>query len=61
MAETEKLGKTGWATLAFLVLAIVAVLLWGMSAAIYLGLLGTAVVLVALVLLCLGDTFKLRN
>jgi len=61
MPHTEGLGKTGWAALAFLLLGIVAVVIWGFGAAIYFGLFGTAVALVVMVLLCLGDAFKLRG
>lgn len=58
MPHTEGLGKTGWAALAFLLLGILAVVIWGFGAAIYIGLFGTAVALVIMVLLCLGDTVK---
>lgn len=56
MPETEGLGKTGWLLLGLLVLSIVIVAIFGLAAAIYIGLLGTAAALVVLVLLCLGDT-----
>jgi hypothetical protein len=58
MPHTEGLGKTGWAALAFLLLGILAVVIWGFGAAVYIGLFGTAVALVIMVLLCLGDTVK---
>jgi hypothetical protein len=58
MPETEGLGKTGWAALALLVLGIVLVVVFGFAAAIYIGLIGTAALLVVIVLLCLGDTIK---
>ena len=58
MPETEGLGKTGWALLGVLVLAIVAVATFGFAAAIYIGLLGTAAALTIMVLLCLGDTIS---
>jgi hypothetical protein len=56
MPETEGLGKTGWGVLAALVLAIVVVATFGLSAAIYLGLLGTVAAMATLIVLCLGDT-----
>ena len=58
MPETEGLGKTGWAALALLVLGIVAVVMFGFAAAIYIGLIGTAVILTVIVVLCLGDSLK---
>lgn len=58
MPETEGLGKTGWAALAFLLVGILAVVVWGFAAAIYIGLIGTAAALVIMVMLCLGDTLK---
>ncbi len=56
MLETEGLGKTGWALLALLVLCIAIVATFGLAAAIYIGLIGTAAALTILVVLCLGDT-----
>ena len=41
MPETEGLGRTGWAALLVLVVGIVAVLVFGFAAAIYVGLLLT--------------------
>jgi hypothetical protein len=58
MPETEGLGKTGWAALALLLLGILLVVVYGLAAAIYIGLVGTAAVLVLIVVLCLGDTIK---
>jgi hypothetical protein len=58
MPETEGLGKTGWAALALLVLGILAVVVYGFAAAIYIGLIGTAAMLVLIVMLCLGDTIS---
>jgi hypothetical protein len=55
MPETEGLGKTGWGVLAAVVVAIVVVATFGLSAAIYLGLLGTAAAMAILIVLCLGD------
>ena len=56
MPETEGLGKTGWALLAFLVACIAIVAIFGLAAAIYIGVVSTAAALTILVLLCLGDT-----
>ncbi len=56
MPETEGLGKTGWALLGLLVLGFAIVATFGLAAAIYIGLLGTAAALVILIVLCLGDT-----
>ncbi len=56
MPETEGLGKTGWAALASLVLAVALVVTFGFSAAIYAGLVGTAAALAVIVILCLSDT-----
>lgn len=56
MPETEGLGGTGWAALAFLLFGILAVLIFGMGAAFYVALFATAVALVVMVLLCLGDS-----
>lgn len=56
MPETEGLGKTGWAALGLLVVAVALVVMFGFSAAIYAGLVGTAVAMVIIVALCLGDT-----
>jgi hypothetical protein len=58
MPETEGLGKTGWAALGLLILAIALVVIFGFGAAIYIGLVGTAAALVIMVLLCLGDSIK---
>lgn len=58
MPETEGLGKTGWAALGFLLLAIALVVMFGFSAAIYVGLIGTAVALATIVMLCLGDSLN---
>ena len=58
MPSTEGLGKTGWAALGLLVLAIALVVYFGFAAAIYIGLVGTAAALVIMVLLCLGDSIK---
>lgn len=55
MPETEGLGKTGWAALAVLITCIALVVVFGFSAAIYIGLVGTAAALVIMVVLCLGD------
>ncbi len=55
MPETEGLGKTGWAALAGLIVCIALVAVFGMSAAIYIGLAGTAAAMVIMVVLCLGD------
>ena len=52
MPETEGLGKTGWAALALLISCIALVVVFGFSAAIYIGLVGTAAALVIMVLLC---------
>jgi hypothetical protein len=54
--ETEGLGKTGWALLAFLVACIGIVAMFGLAAAIYIGVFSTAVMLAIIVVLCLGDT-----
>jgi hypothetical protein len=56
MPDTEGLGKTGWALLAFLVLCIGIVATFGLAAAIYIGVFSTAVALTIIVVLCLGDT-----
>ena len=58
MPSTEGLGKTGWAALGLLVLAIALVVIFGFAAAIYIGLVGTAAALAIMVLLCLGDSIK---
>ncbi len=58
MPETEGLGRTGWAALGLLLLAIALVVSFGFAAAIYIGLLGTAAAMVIMVMLCLGDTIK---
>ena len=58
MPETEGLGKTGWAALALLILCIALVVVFGLTAAIYIGLAGTAAAMIIMVLLCLGDTGK---
>lgn len=58
MPATEGLGKTGWAALGLLLLAIGLVLAFGMAAAIYLGLIGTAAAMAIIVVLCLGDTIR---
>lgn len=55
MPETEGLGKTGWALLAFLVACIAIVATFGLAAAIYIGVFSTAVALTIIVVLCLGD------
>jgi hypothetical protein len=56
MPETEGLGKTGWAALGLLVLAVALVVMFGFSAAIYAGLVGTAAAMAVIIVLCLGDT-----
>lgn len=56
MPETEGLGKTGWALLVLLVLCIGIVAMFGLAAAIYIGVLGTIVGFAIIVMLCLGDT-----
>jgi hypothetical protein len=56
MPETEGLGKTGWAALGLLVLAVALVVMFGFSAAIYAGLVGTAAAMAIIIVLCLGDT-----
>jgi hypothetical protein len=58
MPETEGLGKTGWAALGLLLLGIGLVAMFGMAAAIYLGLIGTVVAMAIIVVLCLGDTIR---
>ena len=58
MPETEGLGKTGWAALAILILCIALVVVFGFAAAIYIGLIGTALMLGVIVVLCLGDRIK---
>ncbi|HRY27452.1 MAG: hypothetical protein R3D25_15200 [Geminicoccaceae bacterium] len=55
MPETEGLGRTGWAALLVLVVGIVAVLVFGFAAAIYVGLLLTFAALVIMVMLCQGE------
>ena len=55
MPETEGLGRTGWAALLVLVLGILAVLVFGFAAAIYIGLLLTFLALVVMVMLCQGE------
>jgi hypothetical protein len=56
MPETEGLGKTGWAALGLLVLVVALVVMFGFSAAIYAGLVGTAAAMAIIIVLCLGDT-----
>ena len=55
MPETEGLGRTGWVALLVLVLGILAVVVFGFAAAIYIGLLLTFLALVVMVLLCQGE------
>ncbi len=55
MPATEGFGRTGWAALLVLLLGILAVLLFGFAAAIYIGLLLTFTALVVMVLLCQGE------
>lgn len=55
MPATEGFGRTGWAALLVLVLGILAVLLFGFAAAIYIGILLTCVALVVMVMLCQGE------
>lgn len=61
MQATEGLGGIGWCAVAVLLVGILAVVLFGFSAAIYFGLIGTAVALAIMVALCLGDSFGRRG
>ncbi len=58
MPACEGFGRTGWAALLVLVLGILAVLLFGFAAAIYIGLLLTFVALIVMVMLCQGEPAK---
>lgn len=58
MPETEGLGRTGWAALGLLLLAIALVVSFGFAAAIYIGLVGTFAAMAIIILLCLGDTIQ---
>ncbi len=55
MPQTERLGRTGWAALLVVVLGVLAVLVFGFAAAIYVGLALTFAALVIMVLLCQGE------
>lgn len=55
MPATEGLGPIGWAALGVLVLGILAVVVFGFGAAIYLGLVLTFVALGLMIALCVGD------
>ena len=55
MPQTERLGRTGWAALLVVVLGVLAVLVFGFAAAIYVGLALTFTALVIMVLLCQGE------
>ncbi|MCB2012209.1 MAG: hypothetical protein KDF64_16755 [Geminicoccaceae bacterium] len=56
MQGTEKLGMTGMAGLAIILLAILTVVLGGFSMLIYIGLALTAAVLLILLDLCRGNS-----
>ncbi len=55
MPQSEGFGRTGWAALLILVLGILAVLVFGFAAAIYVGLALTLAALVIMILLCQGE------